>query len=277
MAAPTTASDSAHDRSRESGVPGALASRMLPPRTLTAVPDHLRELAQAIRPTSLAADRTLPVLEALAPLFPNGALQRGSMVQITGSGGTAVALAVAAGASRNGSWVGFVGAEMIGWAAAEQLGVDPRRSLVVTDVPVGSWANVTAALIDAVDVVVAAPTHGVRPADARRLAARARERGSAMIVVEPRIAWPVDADIALRSVNSSWHGLERGHGRLTARRMTIESIGRRAAAQLRQVDVWIPAEDGSVSLVDAGAGTISLAERRVTSRVDPAQRSRTAV
>jgi len=213
----------------------------------------------------------------LAPLFPNGALQRGSMIQVTGSGGTAVALAVAAGASRAGSWVGFVGAEVIGWAAAEQLGVDPRRSLVVTDVPVGSWANVTAALIDAVDVVVAAPTHGVRPADARRLAARARERGSVMIVVEPRVAWPVDADVALSATNSTWQGLERGHGRLIARRMTIESVGRRAAAQPRRVEVWIPAEDGSVSLVDAGAGAISLAQRRSASRTGSDHRSRPAV
>ena len=45
----------------------------------------LAETAQRIRPTTLAVDRTLPVLEALTGLLPDG-LRRGVTVGVSGAG-----------------------------------------------------------------------------------------------------------------------------------------------------------------------------------------------
>lgn len=208
------------------------------------LPGELRRLAGAVRPTTLAADRTLPVHEALAPLFALGGLARSSTIGVSGSGATSLALAVAAGPSSAGAWVGFVGAERVGWAAAAELGVAAERTLVVCDVGHGQWSTATAALIDAVDVVVASPAHQVSLSDARRLAARARERGAVLLVVQPRSSWPMAFDVDLEVIAAEWSGVGAGHGRLAARRVTVSAGGRRGAARAREVTMWLPAEMG---------------------------------
>ncbi|MFP5375272.1 MAG: hypothetical protein ACLGIO_00625, partial [Acidimicrobiia bacterium] len=61
----------------------------------------LRALAERVAPTSLARDRTLPVLPALTGLV-GGGLRRGATATVTGSrpggGATSLALALAAAA-----------------------------------------------------------------------------------------------------------------------------------------------------------------------------------
>jgi hypothetical protein len=47
--------------------------------------------------------------------------------------------------------------------------------------PGPDWPEVVAALLDGIDVVVAAPPVGVSPMLARRLAARARQRGTVLV------------------------------------------------------------------------------------------------
>jgi len=215
---------------------------------------RLRDLAQAVRPTTLAAERRLPVADALQPLLPLGALQRGTVVAVDGVGATSLALALTSAASSEGSWVGFVGTSTMGWAAAAQAGVDPSRTLVVTKVPVGSWSTVTAALVDAVDLVVVSPTHAVRAADGRRLAARARERGAVLIVLDARFAWPSEPDVRLRSTPRRWHGVGRGHGRLIARSVLVSSEGRRASARRRTLELWLPSAEGVVESPPAPRG-----------------------
>jgi hypothetical protein len=210
----------------------------------------LRDLAQAVRPTTLASERRLPVVEALRPLLPLGALQRGTVVSVDGVGATSLALALTAEASTEGSWVGFVGTSTRGWGAAVEAGVDPSRTLVVTQVPTGSWSTVTAALVDAVDLVIVSPTHAVRVTDGRRLAARARERGAVLIVLSTRFAWPSEPDVSLRSTPRRWHGVGQGHGRLMARSVRVSAEGRRAAARQRSVELWLPSADGTVSADD---------------------------
>ena len=77
----------------------------------------------------------------------------GPLVQVDGlSGATSMALAVAAGPTRAGSWVACVGSDELGWSAAAETGVDLDRLVVVRSTP-QSWATVTAALVDAFDVV----------------------------------------------------------------------------------------------------------------------------
>jgi len=48
--------------------------------------DRLRLVADRAAPRSLAREHTLPVLDAVAPLFPDGALRRGTVVGFDGGG-----------------------------------------------------------------------------------------------------------------------------------------------------------------------------------------------
>ena len=236
-------------------------------------PADLQRLARAVRPTSLAGERTLPVLSALQPLMPHGGLARGSVVDVSGPGSTSFVLALAAGASRTGSWLGFVGDEGIGWAAAARRGIAMSRTIVVPDVPSGQWSMVGAALLDALDIVVVAPSWPVRQAAARRLAARGRERGSVLLVLATRFAWPEPADLTFTLDDSRWAGLGDGHGHLRSRRVTVHRSGRRAASQRRDLDLWLPADDGEIT-IDADS---SRADPSAAGPGDPQERHLRAV
>jgi hypothetical protein len=215
---------------------------------VVAAPDALARARRAA-PVVLARDRTLPVLDALAPLLPDG-LRRGSTVSVAGGpGATTLALTLAVAASAAGSWTAVVGAPSLGLASAVEVGIAPERLLVLAEVPRDAWATVVAALLDAVDLVlVSAPR--VALGDARRLTARARERG-AVIVVLPRGGeewWPVGADVRLNVGATSWTGpVGGGAGRLMGRRVEVVSGGRGAADQARRAALWLPGPDGTVT------------------------------
>jgi hypothetical protein len=144
----------------------------------------LAGLRERIRPTAPAGERCLPVLEPLRAVLPEG-LRRGTSVAVGGEARVSVLLALLAGASQAGSWVAVVGVPELGLAAAAELGLDLDRLLLVATPPPAQWATVVVALAEAVDVVVAAPRHRVRPADARKLAARVREQGAVLVRLAP--------------------------------------------------------------------------------------------
>ncbi len=214
----------------------------------TAGRDHLRLVADRVRPLSLAGEHLLPVLPALAPVFPRGGLQRGRAVAVAGPGATSLAWAVAAGPSRAGSWVAAVGLDGPGPAAAAELGVVLERLLVVTVEPRRA-AAVLATLVGAVDVIVVGPACRLRDADVRRLRARGRERGSVFVPLGP---WPAPGTL-LTVTASRWTGLERGHGWARARRVRVCSSGRGTSSRPARVDLWLPGPDGAVSAVSAAA------------------------
>jgi len=113
---------------------------------------------------------------------------------------------------------------------------------------------VVAALLDGVDLVVAAVPPGLRAPDARRLVARARERGSVLIPLLPAGAsWVEGADLRLAVVAAHWHGVEAGHGFLQAREVQVAATGRGAAGRERSVRLWLPGHDG-VAVVERAAG-----------------------
>ena len=176
----------------------------------------------------------LPVLPPLDQLFPRGALSRGSVVTVEGS--VWLALALAAGASQAGSWCAVVGEKDLGAAAAEEAGLDLER-LVLVPSPGQQWATAVASLLDGFDVVLARPNSFARPADARRLAARARERRAVILALG---SWPDAVDTRLRVVGSEWAGLRAGYGRIAARLTTIAAQGRGAAARERRVEATLP-------------------------------------
>ena len=165
---------------------------------------ELRLVGERVTPMALAREQTLPVLGPLAPLFPEEALRRGSIVGIRGSGATSLAMAVAAGPSTSGAWTAVVGDPDLGLAAVGELGVALERLLIVRPEP-GNWSSALAALFGAVDVVIAAPLHPISDTDARRMAARLRERGSVLIHIGDR--WPVGADVQLDIATGEWEGL----------------------------------------------------------------------
>lgn len=221
-----------------------------------AAPDALGELAERVRPVVLAREQRLAVLPALEDLLPGAGLRRGSTVSVRAErgacGSTSLALALVAEASRAGSWVAVVGMPSLGLVAADELGVALERLVLVALPERDSWGAVVAALVDGFDLLILhAGRGGVRPADARRLVARARERGS--VLVQLGTGWPEGADLQLQVSRSRWEGLEAGHGHLRARKVRVLRRGRGEAAQPRHADLWLPDPTGAVEPADPPA------------------------
>lgn len=225
------------------------------------VDPELAQIVERIRPTVLSGERTLPVPEALARVFPLGGLARGSRLSLRGTGAASVCMATIAEASKAGSWVAVVGVGAWGWAAAARAGWSLERSVFVTEPPVGQWGTVVAALVDAVDIVVVDPTHQVAAADARRLAARSRERGAVVVDLavddgRRRFRWPTEPDLTLTVESRSWSGLEAGHGILGERVVRVSADGRRGAARARHVELVL-GSSGSVVALDATEAVVT--------------------
>lgn len=206
---------------------------------------RLQEVAARARPVALAREHVFPVLEPLQSLLPEG-LRRGSTIGVGDA--TSLALALVAGPSGAGSWTAAVGVSNLGLAAAAELGIALDRFVVIADPPRDAWATVVATLVDALDVVLVRARYRVAGNDARRLIARARERGAVLVVLGD--GWPEAPDVHLRITRAEWHGIGDGHGHLQSRRVTVEAGGRRGAARARQVELWLPAAGGGVATVD---------------------------
>ncbi|WP_308441040.1 hypothetical protein [Planosporangium mesophilum] len=201
---------------------------------------------------ALGSERLLPVLPELRALLPGRGLRRGATVAVATTSGTAadspsagpvrsvgatsLVLALLAAASGAGSWCAVVGVPTLGAVAAAEAGIALDRLALVPH-PGPDWTTVVAALLDGVDIVVAAPPGPIAPSVASRLAARARQRGSVLVSYG---RWD-GADITFDAVRGVWHGLERGRGRLRCRQLTIMARGRGAASAPRRTEVWWPA------------------------------------
>jgi hypothetical protein len=191
---------------------------------------------------TLADERLLPVLPALRSLLPHPGLRRGATVAVTRS--AALALALVAGASAAGSWVAAVGLPDLGIVAAAETGIVLERLALVPAPGAGAWPTVVAALLDAVDVVLVRSPPGLPAAQARRLIARARERGTVLVPLGP---WPQPADLRLAVTASTWHGIGQGHGHLRSRLAEVVATGRGAATRERRTLLWLPSPDGTVT------------------------------
>jgi hypothetical protein len=201
-----------------------------------------------------AVERRLPVVGPLASLLPEG-LERGSTVMVAGS--TGLALALVAGLGTGGGWVAGVGWESVGLMAAHELGVGWERLVVVTASERDPWSTVLSAVVEAFDVVLVRSQRRIAAGDARRLAARARERGTVLVVADAPVAagesagdWPVPVEARLRVVESRWVGLGDGHGYLQGRRVVVEATGRGRLSRPRQVGLWLPAD---IDRIDAAS------------------------
>jgi len=201
----------------------------------------------------LAGARLLAVAPPLAGLLPDGGLRRGTVLSVSGTGGaTSLLAALVARAMDEGSWVGVVGLPALGLEAAARLGLHLDH-LALVPAPGAEWVEVVAVLVDSVDVVVVVCPARCRAGDARRLAARARERGALLVVACPSLpgirppAWPEPVDLHLEAGPAAWSGLGAGDGTLQRRAVTVRSSGRRAAARERRARLWLPAPDGGMT------------------------------
>jgi hypothetical protein len=217
-------------------------------------------LAERTRPVSSSQARVLPVAPPLDGLFPDGNMRRGTTIVVSGpgrgtdadraaDGSVSVALALLAAASGAGSWCALVGLDGLGAVAAHEVGIDLAR-LAVIPRPDAAWAEVTAAVIDGMDLVVLCPPFPPRQAMARRLVARARERRSVLVVVPGRAGWPDPPDLCLSVGGARWDGAGTGEGFLSRRQMTVSATGRRSAALPRHHQLWLPSTTGAMA--DAG-------------------------
>jgi hypothetical protein len=218
-------------------------------------------LAERARPITSSRSRLLPVVPPLAGLFPEGGLRRGSTIMVTGdprarpgadpvgdpeAGVVSLALAMVAAASAAGSWCAFAGVGDLGALAAHDLGVDLERLSLVPR-PGVAWAEVTAALLEGVDLVVLRPPFPPRPAMVRRLVARARDRRSVLVALPGRAGWPEPPDLRLVVGPLRWDGAGTGEGYLRRRRLTVTAAGRRDAGRPRRSELWLPSDRGEVA------------------------------
>jgi hypothetical protein len=214
--------------------------------------------------TGVTGAGMLPVLPALRGLLPRGGLARGTVVTVAEFG--LLALALAAGASADGAWCGIAGVPEAGVLAAAALGLDAERTLLVPD-PGHAWAQVVASLLDGCELVLLRPparaptprapgthgTHGAHGAHAahgaqarQRLEATLRRGRGVLLVVGD---WP-GAQVRLRVLTQGWTGLGDGHGRLRACCAQVMADGRGELTVPRSRWLWLPAEDGRVTVAE---------------------------
>ncbi|MGQ0805756.1 MAG: hypothetical protein ACT4PI_18095 [Actinomycetota bacterium] len=189
---------------------------------------RLAETGEIARPIAHAGERVLPVPGELGELIP--ALRRGSVVAVegeTGTGATSVALRLVAAATAAGEWAAAVELHgSLGGLAAAEAGIALERFAVARRVPPARWAAVVAALLDGIGLVLAEVPPYARAGDARRLAARARERGVVLVAVQTiGGGWPAEAALRVRTESSEWRGLARGTGLLSARELGVRVEG----------------------------------------------------
>jgi len=189
----------------------------------------------------------LPILPELAPLVPGGGLRRGSVIVTSGVAATSLALALAAGPTAGGAWLGVVGMPSLGIVAAAELGVAVERLFLVAAPPANQWAEIVAAVVDGAEIVMAVPPIGVRGSDARRVQARVSSRGAVLVLAGAEPVPGFQPDLQVRARAAAWEGIEQGAGRLLARRVTIEVSGRRAARPVTR-ELLLPGPLGGIAV-----------------------------
>ena len=220
---------------------GVAEPASLPRRDATARA-RLREVARRSRPVTLACEQSLPVAGELGRVLPLGALQRGTVVVVEGArgaGATSIAFTLAAAATAAGEWAAAVDLDRtLGLEAAAAAGVTLERFAVVRGVPHDRWATTVAALLDGITLVLAEVPRHARVGEARRLAARARERGAVLVTVPvPGACWPGEAALRLSARGGDWTGLAHGAGLLGERSRRVTVSGRGAVARPRHAEL----------------------------------------
>jgi hypothetical protein len=200
-----------------------------------------------------------PVAPALRELLPRGGLARGSVVTVPDSG--LLCMAVVAAASADGAWCAIAGMPEAGLVAGAGLGLDLERTLLVPDLGGATgdraargggvsgsagWPQVVASLLDGCELVLVRPPSRASAQVRQRLEATLRRARGVLVVAGD---WP-GAQVRLRVTAQGWTGLGDGFGRLRACCAEVVADGRGEAARAKTRWLWLPAEDGTVSVAD---------------------------
>lgn len=149
----------------------------------------------------------------LTELLPDGELPRGAVAAVLGSASLTGWLL---GAAQGGGWVAVTGWPDLGAVALSEAGVNLDRLVHVPDVR-GRGAAVVASLIDGFDVVAVGPRLQLTVSERRRLAARARQHGTAVLSAQ---RWE-GAALTLDVEGASWSGPARGDRWIRTARLTV--------------------------------------------------------
>ena len=216
-----------------------------------------RDLATLIERTTpgvMAHERLIAVEECLTDLLPLGGLRRGSSVAVGGPAAVSLVLALCAAGSRDGAWVGAVGMESLGLAAAVEHGLVPERLFLVSAPPPSRWAEIVTVAAEGAELIVARVPDRLTPGDVRRVQARLGVRGTVLLLVEGRPSGVQSSgsssiggltDLCLATRTMSWEGIGEGHGRLISRRVIVEVSGRRSGRP-HSVELLVPGPSGHV-------------------------------
>jgi|GEM_PF-1929725 len=220
----------------------------------------------SLRTASQLADASVgfPVAEGLADLLPWPRLRPGAIVGVTSrvpAGMTSLIFSLLAGPSAAGAWCAVVGSARLSAEAASHAGIQLSKLALVPHLD-GRANQVTGALLEGIDVVAVEVRDSIRPADAARLAAKARNRGSVLVPFGLAAAqWP-NADSVLTVSEANWYGLRNGRGLLKHCRLTVSATVR---GRRREVVLWPYGRPDTSRLVDERprlAPVISLADRK---------------
>jgi hypothetical protein len=181
----------------------------------------------------------LPTAPPLASLLPGGGLRPGAAYSLGPS--ASLLLALLARPSQEGSWCGVVGMPELGVEAAEHLGVDLSRLVLIPD-PGPRWLAVTATIAEVLPVVAVRPSGRAGDAEVARLAARLRDRGAVLLV---QGAWP-QAEAVLDVGEPAWAGVGDGFGYLSRRELTVTVRSRRSPVP-RRGRLLLPAPSGGLA------------------------------
>jgi hypothetical protein len=180
------------------------------------------------RPATLAHERTLAVPGELGSLLPGG-VTRGATITVdgaVGAGATSLVFELAAAVTAVGEWAAVVDVDcssfsssrgMVGAEAAGTAGVALERFAVIRRVPLDRWSTVVAALLDGMSLVITDVPRAVSLGDARRLVARARERGAVLVLTS---SFP--SSLSIHANGGRWLGLTQGGGVLARRERVVE-------------------------------------------------------
>ena len=230
------------------------------PTAVAAAPSPSPASASASAPVSPAGSGSvLTVPGPLAEVLPRGGIPAGSVVGLTGSGGTTSLLFTLLAAPPN-AWSALVGMPDVGLLAAAELGVELDRVALIPD-PGPDLLQVLSILADGVDIIAVAPARsasgiGATPARMRVLTARLRQSGAVLLVAGSMPG----ADLVLDCRVEGWTGMGRGHGRLRHRELVVGVSGRGAAGRSRSAVMYLHSDR---SKVDISAGHVSDLEQSV--------------
>ncbi len=196
-----------------------------------------------------------------SPLLPFAA-EPGRVVGLVGPAGyglTRLGLSMLAGPAAEGP-VAVV--DVRGWLSPEaawEVGVASDRLVMVRCADRSVWPKVTAALLEGLGGVYAEVPAGIAEAMLRRLGALTRSRRSALLLRPLRGDLPPGlAHLHLDARGVAWTGVDRGHGRLARRRISLQVRGRATGGIEQTVEVE---DDGTHALRVVGGLAAATAGR----------------